>query len=174
MSNTIKYCAKCAVTQQNVFLKGTDKYNQFNAGYLRLKENSNSAINMKCPFCNSSLIDTNLEVEDFSAIEIASNENRQLLETMITLHNEDIIEFETKMCQFRLSSKQTVSQWKQEREQAKIQKQPEVNIPKCPTCGSTNIQKISGLSKAGSVALWGVFSRKVHKQWHCNGCGSEW
>lgn len=48
------------------------------------------------------------------------------------------------------------------------------NVPKCPTCGSHNINKISGLSKAGSVAMWGIFSRKVHKQWHCNNCGSEW
>lgn len=48
------------------------------------------------------------------------------------------------------------------------------NIPKCPTCDSPNIKKISGLSKASSVALWGIFSRKVHKQWHCNNCGSEW
>lgn len=48
------------------------------------------------------------------------------------------------------------------------------HIPKCPTCGSPNIKKISGLSKAGSVAMWGLFSRKVHKQWHCNNCGSEW
>ena len=48
------------------------------------------------------------------------------------------------------------------------------NIPRCPTCGSINIKKITGLSKVGSVALWGVLSRKVHKQWHCNTCGSEW
>ena len=48
------------------------------------------------------------------------------------------------------------------------------NVPKCPTCQSTNIKKISGMSKAGSVAMWGIFSRKVHKQWHCNNCGSEW
>lgn len=48
------------------------------------------------------------------------------------------------------------------------------NVPRCPTCQSTNIKKISGLSKAGSVAMWGIFSRKVHKQWHCNNCGSEW
>lgn len=48
------------------------------------------------------------------------------------------------------------------------------NIPRCPTCQSTDIKKISGLSKAGSVAMWGIFSRKVHKQWHCNNCGSEW
>lgn len=48
------------------------------------------------------------------------------------------------------------------------------NMPKCPTCGSTNISKISGISKATSVAMWGLFSRKVHKQWHCWNCDSEW
>lgn len=48
------------------------------------------------------------------------------------------------------------------------------NLPKCPTCSSTNIKKISATSKVASVAMWGVLSRKVHKQWHCNICGSEW
>lgn len=48
------------------------------------------------------------------------------------------------------------------------------NVPKCPTCSSTDIKKISGLSKAGSVAMWGIFARKAYKQWHCNNCGSEW
>lgn len=54
------------------------------------------------------------------------------------------------------------------------QNQSSENVPKCPTCCSTKIKKISGLSKAGSVAMWGIFSRKVYKQWHCNNCGSEW
>lgn len=45
--------------------------------------------------------------------------------------------------------------------------------PKCPTCQSTNIKKVSGLSKAGSVALFGIFSQKVKHQWHCNECGSD-
>lgn len=47
-------------------------------------------------------------------------------------------------------------------------------VPRCPTCQSTDIKKISVASKAGSVALWGLFSQKVKKQWHCNNCGSEW
>ena len=53
-------------------------------------------------------------------------------------------------------------------------KEANVNKPKCPTCQSENIQKISAMTKAGSVALWGIFSQKVKKQWHCNSCGSEW
>lgn len=48
------------------------------------------------------------------------------------------------------------------------------HVPKCPTCGSPKIQKVSTLSKAGSVFMWGLLSQKVKKTWHCNNCGSEW
>lgn len=51
----------------------------------------------------------------------------------------------------------------------------EVNIPKCPTCQSTNISKISKRSKAGDALAFGLFALgKISKQWHCNNCGSEW
>lgn len=44
----------------------------------------------------------------------------------------------------------------------------------CPYCHSTNTEKISGLSKAGSVALFGIFALgKTSKQWHCNNCDSN-
>ena len=39
----------------------------------------------------------------------------------------------------------------------------------CPYCHSKDTKKISSLSKAGSVALFGVFALgKTSKQWHCN------
>lgn len=45
---------------------------------------------------------------------------------------------------------------------------------KCPYCQSTNTKKISSVSKAGSVAVFGVFATgKVSKQWHCNNCKSD-
>lgn len=46
--------------------------------------------------------------------------------------------------------------------------------PKCPTCGSTNLRKVSVSAKAVSVGLFGIFSQKVKKTWHCNSCGYEW
>lgn len=49
-----------------------------------------------------------------------------------------------------------------------------INVPMCPTCRSTDLKKISGLSKAGSVAMWGLLSQKVKKTYHCNNCGYEW
>ena len=45
---------------------------------------------------------------------------------------------------------------------------------KCLYCQSTNTKKISNVSKAGSVAVFGVFAAgKVSKQWHCNNCKSD-
>lgn len=46
--------------------------------------------------------------------------------------------------------------------------------PKCPTCGSTDLRKVSVGAKAMSVGLFGIFSQKVKKTWHCNSCGYEW
>lgn len=44
----------------------------------------------------------------------------------------------------------------------------------CPYCHSKNTRKISGASKAGSVAMYGVFGMgKASKQWHCNNCNSD-
>lgn len=48
------------------------------------------------------------------------------------------------------------------------------HIPHCPTCGSTNIKRVSGTSKTISVAIFGLLSQKVKKQFHCNNRGYEW
>ena len=47
-------------------------------------------------------------------------------------------------------------------------------VIQCPYCHSPNTKKISTISKAGNIALFGVFAMgKVSKQWHCNNCGSD-
>ena len=48
------------------------------------------------------------------------------------------------------------------------------NTPKCPTCQSTNIKKISATSKAKNAVLFGLIGNKRNKQFHCNSCGYEW
>ena len=52
--------------------------------------------------------------------------------------------------------------------------QKEQNIPKCPTCGSTNIEKISTTSKAIGFVAVGVFSSNFGKTMHCKNCGYKW
>ena len=48
------------------------------------------------------------------------------------------------------------------------------NLPKCPTCGSENIEKISNTSKATGGFLFGIFSSDVRKTFHCKNCGYKW
>ncbi|MGD0886040.1 MAG: hypothetical protein ABSA46_14425 [Thermodesulfovibrionales bacterium] len=48
-------------------------------------------------------------------------------------------------------------------------------IPRCPTCGSTNVERISLRSKAGKVLLVGVFAiGRVAKSFKCNNCKHQW
>lgn len=56
----------------------------------------------------------------------------------------------------------------------RARKQESSNIPKCPTCHSTNIEKISLTKKAVGGALFGLFSSNVRKTMHCKNCGYKW
>lgn len=49
------------------------------------------------------------------------------------------------------------------------------NQIKCPNCNSIKVNKISGLSKVGSAALFGIFSiGKLTKTYECRQCGYRW
>ena len=43
----------------------------------------------------------------------------------------------------------------------------------CPYCNSSNVTKISTVNRAVSVGMFGLASKKLGKQWHCNSCGSD-
>lgn len=49
-----------------------------------------------------------------------------------------------------------------------------LNKPHCPTCNSTNIQKIGAGERIGSVAMLGLFSKKINKSFKCKNCGYTW
>ena len=43
----------------------------------------------------------------------------------------------------------------------------------CPYCKATNIRKIGIISRSVSAGLFGLGSKKIGKQWHCDHCGSD-
>ena len=47
-------------------------------------------------------------------------------------------------------------------------------VPKCPTCGSTNIKKMGGVERGASIAAFGIFSKKINKTFKCGNCGYTW
>lgn len=79
---------------------------------------------------------------------------------------------ESASCQSRMHraeclDKQIKEELAQEAELAKY-------VPKCPVCGSPDIEKIGTASKVLDVAFWGFASGKVKKTFHCKNCGYEW
>lgn len=61
-----------------------------------------------------------------------------------------------------------------EKEQAEIEAAKPKYVPKCPTCGSLDLEKIGTASKVLDVAFWGFASGKVKKTFHCKNCGYKW
>lgn len=45
------------------------------------------------------------------------------------------------------------------------------NVPHCPFCNSTNIQKIGTIERTASVIGLGLISKKINKSFKCNNCG---
>ncbi len=48
------------------------------------------------------------------------------------------------------------------------------DLPKCPTCGSTNIKCITTANRAVSVLTLGILSGKIGKNYECLDCKSRW
>ncbi len=63
---------------------------------------------------------------------------------------------------------------KRNQERMRQQQIAEVNKrATCPYCQSKNTKRISTTSRVASVAMTGIASKKIGKQWHCNHCGSD-
>ncbi len=125
-----------------------------------------------CPECkdieNITTLQTLLPITN-EELKILKEISRDVsfIESMIELHDKDIIEYELKMSQFR----NQVKQQEQIKQQEQVQQSSQ---PKCPHCSSTMIAKISGTERAGSILMWGIFSKKINKSFKCNNCGYTW
>lgn len=118
----------------------------------------------ECLYCKGDLVELNIDKDNFNILYKISSDNN-FLQAMIDLKDKDPIEFQLKMSQFRTQVNQT---------KAIEEQKQNANVPKCPTCGSTNIEKISFGKKAFGGALFGIFSSDVRKTMHCKNCGYKW
>ena len=79
-----------------------------------------------------------------------------------------------KMWQEELGEQLSPKQKALNNEAERLNRLAQQNKPKCPTCQSTNLKKISTTSKVVNTAIFGIFGTKRHKTFHCNNCGYEW
>ena len=140
----VKYCDKC---RNNNMPPGCP-------GYYAIPNNYTSCLKCKTPFKILSLTYEEWRVLRDNKVSL------EFIDAMVELKDKDIIEFETKMAQFRVSA----AQIKAAEEKAK----EEANKPKCPKCKSTNIQIVPR-----KWSFWtGVFTNKTDRV--CANCKYKW
>lgn len=128
----------------------------------------------ECPCCESELIIQNLSASEVIDLDILKMSDEELL----SKYKDYLESIRQQGCE--ITDKEFVDGLREGRKDAirnintTIFKETRPSTIACPYCKSTDCKKISGLSKAGSVALWGIFALgKTTKQWHCNNCKSD-
>lgn len=117
--------------------------------------------NNTCPCCHTKNSFCEEYIMDIKRIST----DESFVEAMIKLKQENPIEYQLKLNQFKLQ---------QEQHKATEAQQRNDNKPHCPQCKSTNIKSISGLNRGASIAIWGIFSKKINKCFECKNCGYTW
>lgn len=120
---------------------------------------------VKCNTCNSNALISKEEYEKIKCELLISDSQKRTRLLRMKKYN---------AVYNHMADKGGFDSWKSlDNDDKNINRNEDEHSVTCPYCKSTDTQKILGLSKAGSVALFGIFSQKVKKQWHCNHCKSD-
>ena len=112
---------------------------------------------INCPECGGKMINTPINMEERFLIQRTSD-NWDFMLAMIDLKKNNIIEFETRISQFRAQAKADGCYGK-----------PKPDVLICPKCGSTAITT----GARGANHFWGLIgaSKTVNR---CGNCGHTW
>lgn len=122
----------------------------------------------------SNMVEYNCQYLKGSEIRILMNisKDKDFIQSMDILKKKNIEKFNQKMYIYKAQMQEQREQY--EKLQSQPQKQELQCIPKCPTCGSTNIKKISGTKRWLTTGILGLASSDVGKTMQCNKCGYKW
>ena len=126
----------------------------------------------KCAYC-----DSNAEpMETLHDLEYYQNKSQELhgniFHAMIILLNEEVKNngiFTQEKYEMRMDN-----QYLNSIEISNRVKSVRANIPKCPTCQSQNIRKLTAAKRITHGLAFGLFSKTARSQWVCDNCGNKW
>lgn len=127
----------------------------------------------KCTYCDTELVKTDAIWDDYSKIYDADD-----MKTATRIFTNEYGNFQFSDSAYddrmrKIKAEKELRKSKQKVNKSKVSSST-VNIPKCPTCGSTNVRKISAVSKAGGMFMFGIFSKTAKSQFECKDCGYKW
>lgn len=120
----------------------------------------------ECQDCGTKLIDTHIAYDDYKKMDIIES-----WEFEQELYNKYVIgssEFDETL--FDKTYEEGNAIYNAYKAALSRPSEPEIT---CPYCKSTNTKKIGIISRSVSVGLFGLGSKKINRQWHCNNCGSD-
>lgn len=165
MKGVVQYCKKCFEEPDkeiDAIKKACNWTTEYAKQYICVGYYTPDEKRVYCKYHpNEKLYDSILTMDEYLVLNKTSIDYN-FIQAMEELKKNDIIEFNLKMSQFRNQVTQQNTMKKQQSEQAKIH---------CPYCNSINIKKISGTERVASVAMLGIFSKKINKSFKCNACG---
>lgn len=119
----------------------------------------------KCKNCNNSkIVDLGKTTEEW--FRLNSNQKESIIKNVLSLSDETYDLIQEAWRNNKKSIQPTV--------RPVSSRSSQQNIPKCPTCGSTNIKKISTGKKALGFATVGIFSSNFGKTYECLQCKYKW
>lgn len=129
-------------------------------------------LHIQCQYCGTVMLET-----DEDGAEMEWNKNIVTGDEFIQIANSILAKYtDMKLDPSAVAHRESIIEQKKKNEerQEQLQQQvnaPESNIPKCPICGSMDIENISTLNRAVSTAMVGIASDKIGKQFTCKNCG---
>lgn len=137
-------------------------------GLIRTPENGDHSCDV-CKYCTTDM--TKIEGSTYlSDWEKATDEDLPVIKERVFrkfLYKNP--QFDEEAFEQRLKEEKTRS----EEAKRKLASIPPSNTPKCPYCNSLYVEKITTGGRLISTAMFGFASGKIGKQWHCNGCKSN-
>lgn len=120
----------------------------------------------RCNFCN--------EPYAITAYEWDLNDDRNMYKIILEEYVKPNPLFDEELYNLRVGKEKRQQQATHNQMLMEKQQAQRANVPKCPTCGSTNVEKISTAKKAFGFAMVGLFSSNLGKTMHCRNCGYKW
>lgn len=119
---------------------------------------------LKCDYCGNTMAQTDLTMDEWISV-LMKKDAFSFVEDMANKYGNN--QFSEEMFNARMGRNHSNSN-------VSKQKKEETNVPKCPTCGSTKIRKISGTKRAASILGFGILSNNIGKTYECLNCKYKW
>lgn len=121
----------------------------------------------RCPDCNTEMIDCHC-TDDENFNMILDGTSKQWEQQMREKYVVGSQEFDAVLYNKRLQEEKAEEDY-----YASYPRRPSELKVTCPYCHSTNVRKIGIVGRSVSAGIFGLGSKKIGKQWHCDHCGSD-